>query len=46
LRLFEQEEQKRLALIQELIKGEKSGIASEMDRKQFLVKMEKTHLKK
>ena len=46
LRLFEQEEQKRLALIQELIKGEKSGIAPKMVRKQFLLKMEKKHLKK
>ena len=36
LRLFEQEEKQRGELIQELIKGEKSGFVQGFDRKKFI----------
>jgi antitoxin ParD1/3/4 len=36
LRLFEQEENKKSELIEELKKGEKSGFVSKFDRKKFM----------
>ena len=36
LRMFEQEETKRKALIKELIKGEKSGFVKDFNRDSFL----------
>ncbi len=36
LRLFEEEETKKLALINELKKGEESGLAPDFDRNNFL----------
>lgn len=46
LRMFEQEEAKKLALIRELEKGEKSGIAKDLNRDAFLKKLKAKHLKK
>jgi antitoxin ParD1/3/4 len=46
LRMFEQEEAKKLELIKELEKGEKSGIAKDFKRDSFLKKLKATHLKK
>jgi antitoxin ParD1/3/4 len=46
LRLFEQEEAKKLELIIELEKGEKSGIAKDFNRDAFLKKLKAKHLKK
>jgi antitoxin ParD1/3/4 len=46
LRMFEQEEAKKLELIRELEKGEKSGIAKDFNRDSFLKKLRATHLKK
>jgi antitoxin ParD1/3/4 len=46
LRLFEQEEAKKLELIRELEKGEKSGIAKDFNRDAFLKKLKAKHLKK
>ncbi len=39
LRMFEQEESKKLLLINELKRGEKSGFSSEFDRHAFIKKM-------
>jgi antitoxin ParD1/3/4 len=41
LRLFEQEESKKTALIEELIKGENSGFVEHFDKEKFLDKMNK-----
>ena len=41
LRLFEQEESKKTALIEELIKGENSGFVEHFDKEKFLGKMNK-----
>lgn len=46
LRMFEEEEAKKLELIRELEKGEKSGIAKDFNRDSFLKKLKATHLKK
>jgi antitoxin ParD1/3/4 len=46
LRMFEQEEAKKLELIRELEKGEKSGIAKDFNRDAFLKKLKAKHLKK
>jgi len=46
LRIFEQEEAKKLELIRELEKGEKSGIAKDFNRDAFLKKLKAKHLKK
>jgi len=46
LRMFEQEEAKKLELIRELEKGEKSGIAKDFNRDSFFKKLKATHLKK
>lgn len=39
LRLFEQEESKKKELVNELIKGEKSGFVENFDKNKFLNKM-------
>jgi antitoxin ParD1/3/4 len=44
--MFEQEEAKKLELIRELEKGEKSGIAKDFNRDAFLKKLKAKHLKK
>lgn len=41
LRLFEEEENKKKELINELIKGEKSGFLDDFDKNEFLNKMHK-----
>jgi antitoxin ParD1/3/4 len=46
LRMFEQEEAKKLELVRELEKGEKSGIAKDFNRDAFLKKLKAKHLKK
>lgn len=46
LRMFEQEEAKKLELIRELEKGEKSGIAKDFNRDAFLKKLKAKHLEK
>lgn len=46
LRMFEQEEAKKLELIRELEKGEKSGVAKDFNRDAFLKKLKAKHLKK
>jgi antitoxin ParD1/3/4 len=46
LRMFEQEEAKKIELIRELEKGEKSGIAKDFNRDAFLKKLKAKHLKK
>jgi antitoxin ParD1/3/4 len=43
LRIFEQEESKKLILINELKKGEKSGFSSDFDRDVFIKKMHQKH---
>ncbi len=44
LRLFEQEENKRIELIKELKKGEKSGFASKFDKKKFIKTLHGKHV--
>ena len=44
LRLFEQEENKRNELIEELKAGEKSGFVKNFDSKQFLEDLHKKHM--
>lgn len=46
LRLFEQEENKKAALLKELKKGEKSGFVKDFNRDAFLKDLHKKHLKK
>lgn len=45
LRMFEQEETKKVQLVKELIKGEKSGFVSGFNRDSFLNKLHKKHSK-
>ncbi len=45
LRLFEQEETKKTALVKELIKGEKSGFVKDFNRDSFLSKLKEKHIK-
>jgi len=44
LRLFEQEENKRNELVNELKAGEKSGFIKDFDSKQFLQNLHKKHM--
>lgn len=44
LRMFEQEESKKAALIKELKKGEKSGFVKDFDRDTFLKDLHNKHL--
>jgi antitoxin ParD1/3/4 len=44
LRMFEQEESKKTALINELKKGEKSGFVENFDSETFLKELRKKHL--
>ena len=44
LRLFEQEETKKAELINELIKGEKSGFVKGFNRDTFLQNLKENHL--
>lgn len=46
LRVFEQEERKKAALIDELKKGEKSGFVQNFNRDSFLQNLHKKHLDK
>lgn len=46
LRLFEHEESKKIELIKELKKGEKSGFVKNFDRKKLMKKLHSTHLAK
>ncbi len=46
LRLFEQEETKRTELIDELIKGEKSGFVKDFDREAFMSNLHEKHAEK
>ena len=46
LRMFEQEESKKAALIKELKKGEKSGFIEDFDSDKFLSDLHKKHLQK
>ena len=46
LRLFEQEEIKKKELINELIKGEKSGFSKDFNRTSFLTNLHEKHSKK
>jgi antitoxin ParD1/3/4 len=46
LRMFEQEESKKIALIKELKKGEKSGFVKNFDSDTFLSDLHKKHLQK
>jgi len=46
LRMFEQEESKKAALIKELKKGEKSGFIENFDSDKFLSDLHKKHLQK
>ena len=46
LRMFEQEESKKIRLIAELKKGEKSGFIENFDRKKFLENMNKKYVEK
>lgn len=45
LRLFEQQETKKAELINELIKGEKSGFVKDFDRDSFLKNLKEKHSK-
>jgi len=44
LRMFEHEESRKLELIKELRKGEKSGFVENFDRKKILSDLHKKHL--
>lgn len=46
LRIFEDEESKKLQLIKELKKGEKSGFVKNFNRHNFLKQLHKQHLDK
>jgi antitoxin ParD1/3/4 len=46
LRLFEKEETKRAELINELIKGEKSGVFQDFNRESFMSNLHKKYSKK
>ncbi len=46
LRMFEQEESKKAALIKELKKGEKSGFVKDFNRDTFLNDLHNNHLSK
>lgn len=43
LKMFEQEENKKVALIKELKKGEKSGFVADFNRDSFLNRLHKKH---
>jgi antitoxin ParD1/3/4 len=45
LRLFEKEETKRAELINELIKGEKSGVVQDFNRESFMKNLHKKYSK-
>lgn len=45
LRLFEQEETKKVELVNELIKGEKSGFSNNFNRDVFLKNLKEKHRK-
>lgn len=45
LRLFEQEETKKIELVNELIKGEKSGFSNDFNRDVFLKNLKEKHQK-
>ena len=45
LRLFEKQETKKAELINELIKGEKSGFVEDFDRDSFLKNLKEKHSK-
>ena len=45
LRMFEREETKKAELINELIKGEKSGFVKDFDRDSFLKNLKEKHSK-
>lgn len=45
LRLYEEEERKKMHLIHELKLGEQSGFVENFNPQQFLVKLRKKHLK-
>jgi antitoxin ParD1/3/4 len=45
LRMFENEESKKIELIKELKKGEKSGFIENFDRTDFLNTLQKKHMK-
>lgn len=45
LRMFQHEETKRIELIKELKKGEKSGFIENFDRNEFLNTLQKKHMK-
>jgi antitoxin ParD1/3/4 len=45
LRMFEKEETKRAELIEELIKGEKSGFVKDFDRESFISNLHKKYSK-
>ena len=45
LRMFEQEETKKVKLIKELIKGEKSGFVKDFNRDTFLKNLHEKHSK-
>ena len=44
LRMFEQEENKKIELIKELKKGERSGFVKNFDRKKFLKALNDKHI--
>ncbi len=44
LRLFEQEESKKIELIKELKTGEKSGFVKKFDRGEFIKNLHKKHI--
>ena len=46
LRLFEQEETKKTELINELIKGEKSGFVKDFNRDAFMQNLKENHFEK
>ncbi|HRP91182.1 MAG TPA: type II toxin-antitoxin system ParD family antitoxin [Edaphocola sp.] len=46
LRMFEYEESKKIGLIKELKKGEKSGFVEDFNRDTFLNKLHQKHLEK
>lgn len=46
LRMFEHEEAKKVKLIKELKKGEKSGFAKDFNKNEFLNKLHQKHLEK
>ncbi len=45
LRMFEQEETKRVELIKELVKGEKSGFVKDFERESFICNLHEKYSK-